>query len=63
MLSLLRRSSSVAEPWSTIVFSNSFDSLEHFSLFESISLVLYSFSISLAKEKPIFPPPTTITLE
>ena len=43
--------------------SSCLDKLAHFSSSESMILVLYSPSISFARDIPIFPPPTILTLE
>jgi hypothetical protein len=50
IFSLFRRDSSVAEPFRTIVFSNSFDNTLHRSLLESISLRYSPFQYLLLKK-------------
>ena len=63
IFSLFKSTSSVAEPFKTMVFSSFLDKSPHFSIFESISLTLYDFSSSFANDEPTFPPPTIIILE
>ena len=63
IFSLFSNSSSVADPFKTIVFSSSFDNKLHLLILDSINFTLYVFSKSLAKEKPTLPPPTIIILE